>query len=150
MLWKLSGDSLSSNRWSTKRSKIKTDVDELAVQLLDIESKRSIANSFSFKQDQEFDSNFHNTFPYELTSDQIRCLEDVYKDLSLIKPMNRVICGDTGFGKTEIAMRAANLVTYNNKQVTFVCYLLNCILPISCCIAYITFNWFFNFWESCF
>ena len=114
-------DSLSSNRWSTKRSKIKTDVDELAVQLLDIESKRSIANSFSFKQDQEFDSNFHNTFPYELTSDQIRCLEDVYKDLSLIKPMNRVICGDTGFGKTEIAMRAANLVTYNNKQVILLC-----------------------------
>jgi len=114
-------DSLSSNRWSTKRSKIKKDVDELAVQLLDIESKRSIANSFSFKQDQEFDSNFHNTFPYELTSDQIRCLEDVYKDLSLIKPMNRVICGDTGFGKTEIAMRAANLVTYNNKQVILLC-----------------------------
>ena len=114
-------DSLSSNRWSTKRSKIKTDVDELAVQLLDIESKRSIANSFSFKPDQEFDSNFHNTFPYELTSDQIRCLEDVYKDLSLIKPMNRVICGDTGFGKTEIAMRAANLVTYNNKQVILLC-----------------------------
>ena len=114
-------DSLSSNRWSTKRSKIKTDVDGLAVQLLDIESKRSIANSFSFKRDQEFDSNFHNTFPYELTSDQIRCLEDVYKDLSLIKPMNRVICGDTGFGKTEIAMRAANLVTYNNKQVILLC-----------------------------
>ena len=114
-------DSLSSNRWSTKRSKIKTDVDELAVRLLDIESKRSIANSFSFKPDQEFDSNFHNTFPYELTSDQIRCLEDVYKDLSLIKPMNRVICGDTGFGKTEIAMRAANLVTYNNKQVILLC-----------------------------
>ena len=114
-------DSLSSNRWSTKRSKIKTDVDELAVQLLDIESKRSIANSFSFKRDQEFDSNFHNTFPYELTSDQIKCLEDVYKDLSLIKPMNRVICGDTGFGKTEIAMRAANLVTYNDKQVILLC-----------------------------
>ena len=114
-------DSLSSNRWSTKRSKIQKDVDELAVQLLDIESKRSVANSFSFKPDHEFDSQLHNTFPYELTSDQIRCLEDVYKDLSLIKPMNRVICGDTGFGKTEIAMRAANLVTYNNKQVILLC-----------------------------
>ena len=71
----------------------------------------------SAAQVQEFDSNFHNTFPYELTSDQIKCLEDVYKDLSLIKPMNRVICGDTGFGKTEIAMRAANLVTYKYHQL---------------------------------
>ena len=60
---------------------------------------------------------FDNDFPYVLTKDQINCINDVIKDISLIKPMNRVICGDVGFGKTEIAMRGAFVAVHAKKQV---------------------------------
>ena len=71
--------------------------------------------------DLKIDADFNNSFPYQLTKDQLTCINDVYKDLKLIKPMNRVICGDVGFGKTEVAMRATNLVAYNQKQIIILC-----------------------------
>ena len=114
-------DSLSSKRWINKKKKIKDKVNDLAIELLDIESKRSISTSIPMRLDLKIDADFNNSFPYQLTKDQLTCINDVYKDLKLIKPMNRVICGDVGFGKTEVAMRATNLVAYNQKQIIILC-----------------------------
>ena len=114
-------DSLSSKKWINKKKKIKDKVNDLAIELLDIESKRSISTSIPMRLDLKIDADFNNSFPYQLTKDQLTCINDVYKDLKLIKPMNRVICGDVGFGKTEVAMRATNLVAYNQKQIIILC-----------------------------
>ncbi len=114
-------DSLSSQKWKNKKVRIKQNIDDLSAQLLDIESKRSTATTAPLKATSELTNNFANDFPYILTVDQKQCLNEITKDLSLIKPMNRVICGDVGFGKTEIAMRAIFLSAISNKQSILLC-----------------------------
>ena len=110
-------DSLSSNKWKIKKEKAKLKALDHAAELLDIESRRSIASSSQLICDKNSYNEFDNDFPYVLTKDQINCINDVIKDISLIKPMNRVICGDVGFGKTEIAMRGAFVAVHAKKQV---------------------------------
>ena len=110
-------DSLSSTKWKTKKEKAKLKALDHAAELLDIESRRAIASSHQLTCDEETYNEFDADFPYVLTLDQANCIKDVLKDISLIKPMNRVICGDVGFGKTEIAMRGAFVSVYSKKQV---------------------------------
>tara|TARA_B100000963_G_scaffold361447_1_gene396931 strand:+ start:114 stop:3398 length:3285 start_codon:yes stop_codon:yes gene_type:complete len=110
-------DSLSSNKWRIKKEKAKLKALDHAADLLDIESRRSIASSYQLKCDENTYKEFDNDFPYVLTGDQVNCINDVLNDISLIKPMNRVICGDVGFGKTEIAMRGAFVAVNSKKQV---------------------------------
>ena len=110
-------DSLSSTKWKTKKEKAKLKALDHAAELLDIESRRSIASSHQLTCDEKTYIEFDADFPYVLTLDQANCIKDVLKDISLIKPMNRVICGDVGFGKTEIAMRGAFVSVYSKKQV---------------------------------
>ena len=110
-------DSLSSNKWKIKKEKAKLKALDHAAELLDIESRRSVASSCQLICDKNSYNKFDNDFPYVLTGDQINCINDVIKDISLIKPMNRVICGDVGFGKTEIAMRGAFVAVHAKKQV---------------------------------
>ena len=110
-------DSLSSNKWKIKKEKAKLKALDHAAELLDIESRRSVASSCQLICDKNSYNKFDNDFPYVLTGDQVNCINDVIKDISLIKPMNRVICGDVGFGKTEIAMRGAFVAVHAKKQV---------------------------------
>ena len=110
-------DSLSSNKWKIKKEKAKLKALDHAAELLDIESRRSVASSCQLICNKNSYNKFDNDFPYVLTGDQINCINDVIKDISLIKPMNRVICGDVGFGKTEIAMRGAFVAVHAKKQV---------------------------------
>ena len=110
-------DSLSSNKWKIKKEKARLKALDHAAELLDIESRRSIASSSQLICDKNSYNKFDSDFPYVLTKDQINCINDVIKDISLIKPMNRVICGDVGFGKTEIAMRGAFVAVHAKKQV---------------------------------
>jgi transcription-repair coupling factor (superfamily II helicase) len=84
--------------------------------LLDIESRRAISSSYQLISHTDEYKKFTSDFPYIPTKDQVSCINDVLKDISLIKPMNRVICGDVGFGKTEIAMRAAFVCVQAKKQ----------------------------------
>ena len=110
-------DSLSSNKWKIKKEKARLKALDHAAELLDIESRRSVASSSQLICDKNSYDKFDSDFPYVLTKDQINCINDVIKDISLIKPMNRVICGDVGFGKTEIAMRGAFVAVHAKKQV---------------------------------
>ena len=110
-------DSLSSAKWKIKKDKAKIKAQDHAAELLDIESRRSVASSSQLICEENSYQEFDKDFPYVLTSDQMNCINDVLKDISLIKPMNRVICGDVGFGKTEIAIRAAFVAVHAKKQV---------------------------------
>ena len=109
-------DSLSSLKWRQKKEKAEAKAKDHAAELLDIESRRSISTSPQLICPPDEYQKFAEDFPYIPTSDQQNCISDVIKDLALIKPMNRVICGDVGFGKTEIAMRAAFVCVQAKKQ----------------------------------
>ncbi len=110
-------DSLSSTKWKTKKEKARIKALDHAAELLDIESRRSIATSYQLICEDSSYFEFDKDFPYVLTADQVNCIKDILKDMSLIKPMNRVICGDVGFGKTEVAMRGAFVAVHAKKQV---------------------------------
>ena len=109
-------DSLSSLKWRQKKEKAEAKAKDHAAELLDIESRRSVSTSPQLICPENEYQKFAEDFPYIPTSDQQNCINDVIKDLALIKPMNRVICGDVGFGKTEIAMRAAFVCVQAKKQ----------------------------------
>ena len=109
-------DSLSSTKWRQKKYKAEAKAKDHAAELLDIESRRAISSSYQLICHPDEYKKFISDFPYIPTKDQVSCIDDVLKDISLIKPMNRVICGDVGFGKTEIAMRAAFVCVQAKKQ----------------------------------
>ena len=106
---------------TTDRQKIKHKVLEqtrdVAAELLDIYAKREAKPGFAFQKPDDQYFIFSNEFPFEETIDQQRAIDQVIQDLTLPKPMDRVICGDVGFGKTEVALRAAFLVVQNGRQV---------------------------------
>ncbi|MDC0443250.1 transcription-repair coupling factor [Gammaproteobacteria bacterium] len=110
-------DTLSSAKWRIKKEKAEIKARDHAAELLDIESRRSIATSYQLICEETSYIEFDKDFPYVLTVDQDNCIKDVLKDMALIKPMNRVICGDVGFGKTEVAMRGAFVAVHAKKQV---------------------------------
>ena len=109
-------DSLSSLKWRQKKEKAEAKAKDHAAELLDIESRRSVSTSPQLICSKDEYQKFSDDFPYIPTSDQQNCINDVIKDLALIKPMNRVICGDVGFGKTEIAMREQHLFASRLKS----------------------------------
>ena len=113
-------DSLSSAKWNLKKAKAKQRSIDHAAEILDIEARRQKASSFSLKIDSKSLNEFNKYFPYKETPDQIKSFNSIQKDLGLIKPMNRVLCGDVGFGKTEVAMRASYVSLFSNKQVIII------------------------------
>ena len=113
-------DSLSSTKWKQKKDRaIKRSIDH-AAEILDIESRRQKSSSFSLRIDDKSLQEFNDEFPFTETHDQVVSFNSIQKDLSLIKPMNRVLCGDVGFGKTEVAMRAAYISAFSGKQVVLI------------------------------
>ena len=110
-------DSLSSTKWLLKKEKAQKRSVDHAAEILDIESRRLKSFSSSLTVDSKSLIEFENDFPFTPTPDQISAFKSIKKDLSLIKPMNRVLCGDVGFGKTEVAMKAAFVSVSSNKQV---------------------------------
>ena len=114
-------DSLSSTRWLKNKDKASKRAYDHAAEILDVESRRRASNSAVLKiDDKDFDE-FNAEFPYKETPDQIEAVNSIKKDIGLIKPMNRVLCGDVGFGKTEVAMRAAYISVHSSKQVILLC-----------------------------
>ena len=109
-------DSLSNANWSSKKDKAKAKIYDHASEILKVESDRLKATSHALKVSNDEYSSFINDFPFSDTNDQEIVSRDIRKDLSLIKPMNRLLCGDVGFGKTEIAMRASYISALSNKQ----------------------------------
>ena len=107
---------LNSNEWARTKSRTKAEVEDIAKKLIDIYARRQNARGFSFSQDDVSQRDFEATFPYEETEDQLQAIAEVKADMESDKPMERLICGDVGFGKTEIAIRAAYKAAMNGKQ----------------------------------
>jgi len=112
-------DRLGSKSWENRKNKVKKSVEDLAERLIRIYSRRKMARGFAFPPDGEWQTAFEAAFPYEETPDQLTCIEDVKRDMESIRPMDRLVCGDVGYGKTEIAMRAAFKAVMGGKQVAF-------------------------------
>ena len=108
---------LGSDAWSRARQKAAEKVRDVAAELLDIYSQRAAKTGFAFKHDREQYQLFCDTFPFETTPDQAQAINAVLSDMCQPLAMDRLVCGDVGFGKTEVAMRAAFLAVENNKQV---------------------------------
>ncbi|TSC60046.1 MAG: transcription-repair coupling factor (superfamily II helicase) [Candidatus Peregrinibacteria bacterium Greene0416_62] len=108
---------LGTNDWQKIQSKLKEETQKIALELLKIYALRAKARGHSFGGDTEMMKKFEVEFPYQETPGQMKAIEDIKKDMESGHPMDRLICGDVGFGKTEVAMRAAFKAVQGGKQV---------------------------------
>ena len=108
---------LGGNDWSRTRSRVRTAVEEIAQELVDLYAARSRKKGFTYGPDTTWQTEFEEMFPYEETQDQLAAIADTKKDMESGKIMDRLICGDVGYGKTEIAIRAAFKAVQENRQV---------------------------------
>jgi transcription-repair coupling factor (superfamily II helicase) len=110
-------DRLGGKTWQKTKEKVKKKIRDMAVKLIALYAEREVYKGFSFSPDTELHMEFDSFFSYEETPDQIKAVEDIKKDMESEKPMDRLICGDVGYGKTEVAMRAAFKAVYDGRQV---------------------------------
>ena len=108
---------LGNEAWAKSRQKAAEKIRDVAAELLDVYAQRAAKKGFAFKYDREEFQQFAATFPFEETHDQKMAINAVLSDMCQPKAMDRLVCGDVGFGKTEVAMRAAFLAVMNHKQV---------------------------------
>ncbi|MEM7009461.1 MAG: transcription-repair coupling factor, partial [Thermodesulfobacteriota bacterium] len=112
-------DKLGNQSWNTRVKKVRKAVENVAGELLELYAKRKAQKGFRYSQRDETYREFELEFGYEETPDQEAAIEDVMLDMESSKPMDRLICGDVGFGKTEVALRAAFKASMDGKQVAF-------------------------------
>ena len=112
---------LGSSIWQNTKRKIKEDVEKLAKELLALYSQKEVVLRRPYVNDKELEYQLRSGFPYEETPDQLQAIEDIKKDLLEEKPMDRIVCGDVGFGKTEIAIRISLLAATNGYQTAIIC-----------------------------
>ncbi len=108
---------LGTDAWSKAKRKALEQIHDVAAELLHIQARRQARPGYAFELDQRLYMQFVSAFAYEETLDQSNAIEATLHDMQLPKPMDRLVCGDVGFGKTEVAMRAAFVAVQNNKQV---------------------------------
>ncbi|MGL1894667.1 MAG: transcription-repair coupling factor [Spirochaetaceae bacterium] len=114
-------DQIGGKSWAKKKNRVRKSVEDLADMLIQLYAKREKAVGFSFPTDDDFQLGFEASFPYQETSDQLTAISEIKADMERPKPMDRLLCGDVGFGKTEVAMRAAFKGVMGGKQVAFLC-----------------------------
>ena len=112
---------LHSKDWENTKKRIKERINDLANRLMNLYIERSKIKGFAFQKDDEFQEAFENAFPHELTNDQKKAMNEIKADMESETPMDRLLCGDVGFGKTELAFRAAFKAINSGKQVAFLC-----------------------------
>lgn len=105
--------------WKKTRTKVSAAVQDIADDLIKLYAEREALEGFTFSEDQDMQRQFETEFPYEETPDQLRSIDEVKKDMERKRPMDRLICGDVGYGKTEVAIRAAFKAVLDGKQVAF-------------------------------
>lgn len=110
---------LSSSEWTKTKAKAKKAIEDMAKDLIELYAKREVSSGFAFSEDTPWQSQFEDVFPYEETEAQLKCIEEIKKDMEKQKPMDRLLCGDVGYGKTEVAIRAAFKAIMDGKQVAF-------------------------------
>lgn len=114
-------NSLNSVAWEKTKQRVKEKIRYEASRLLKVQAERSLKKGFPFSKDSEMQTLFENEFIYELTQDQIKAINEIKKDMESDLPMDRILCGDVGYGKTEVAFRAAFKAIYDSKQVLYLC-----------------------------
>ena len=107
---------LGTNQWIKIKNRAKKKINDIAVELLEIQSRRYANKGFKFNIDYNEYKQFCEKFPFVETEDQLKAINDVIESMSLENPMDRLICGDVGFGKTEIIMRAGYIASLNDKK----------------------------------
>ncbi|MGI6591520.1 MAG: transcription-repair coupling factor [Eggerthellaceae bacterium] len=112
---------LNTSDWSRALNKARKATKKLAFDLVDIYTRRAATQGFRYSPDTPWQKEMEDAFPYQETPDQLSAIADVKADMQSPKPMDRLICGDVGFGKTEVALRAAFKATQDNKQVMLLC-----------------------------
>ena len=112
---------LHSKDWENTKKKVKARVNDLAERLMQLYVERSKIKGYAFQEDDEFQEAFENEFEYPLTRDQQKALDEIKRDMESTAPMDRLLCGDVGFGKTEVAFRAAFKAILSGKQVAILC-----------------------------
>ncbi|HQG40956.1 MAG TPA: DEAD/DEAH box helicase, partial [Spirochaetales bacterium] len=112
-------DTIGSKSWEARKNRVKKHVEDLAERLIRLYSRRRLARGFAFPPDSDWQKLFEAAFPYEETPDQAVCIEQVKQDMEKPEPMDRLICGDVGYGKTEVALRAIFKAVMGGKQAAF-------------------------------
>jgi len=108
---------LGSGEWKVTKAKAKKAVADMTDELLVLYAEREKRVGYAYGRDNEWQKQFEDAFPYQETPDQLRCIDEIKRDMELAKPMDRLLCGDVGYGKTEVAMRAIFKAVNDSKQV---------------------------------
>ena len=114
-------DKLGSLSWEKTKARTKQAIEKMAKELLQLYAQRKALKGFSFSPSGAWQTEFERTFEYEETEDQLRAIKEVMRDMESDSPMDRLLCGDVGYGKTEVAMRAAFKAVMDGKQVAVLC-----------------------------
>ncbi len=112
---------LGSQDWQKAKAKVKSSVKDIAKELIALYSARMKSKGYAFSRDNEWQRDFEAKFEYEETPDQLSCASEIKHDMERTAPMDRLLCGDVGFGKTEVALRAAFKCIADSKQCAFLC-----------------------------
>ena len=112
---------LNSSEWEKTKLRVKKRVESIALELLELYAKREASIGFNFLKDNDMQLQFENEFEFNETVDQIRVIKEIKKDMESKLPMDRLVCGDVGYGKTEVAFRAIFKAVMSGKQVAFLC-----------------------------
>lgn len=112
-------DRLGGSTWDKAKAKVKSSLRNMAQELLNVHAARELASGFAFTPRDGYFEEFEAAFPHEETPDQHTAIEDVLADMEMARPMDRLVCGDVGYGKTEVAARAAFRAAMDGKQVAF-------------------------------
>ena len=108
---------LGTQEWPETKRKVREAVQEVAQELLDLYARRHVAEGFAFSPDNAWQGELESSFPYVETEDQVKALADIKRDMETPRPMDRLLCGDVGYGKTEVALRAAFKAVMDGRQV---------------------------------
>lgn len=110
---------LGGSEWKKTKAKVQQSVEDMADELIELYKAREMSVGYQFGPDTAEQNDFEIDFPYELTPDQSKSIEEIKKDMEIERPMDRLLCGDVGYGKTEVAVRAAFKAVMEGKQVAF-------------------------------
>lgn len=110
-------DRLGGQEWHEKKGRVRQAVIEVAQEMLDLYARRQVVQGYAFKEDTSWQWELEDSFPYVETADQKRAIDEIKRDMESPRPMDRLLCGDVGYGKTEVALRAAFKAVLDGKQV---------------------------------
>ncbi len=110
---------LGSKEWQETKARVKGNLRTIAKELIQLYARREHSKGFAFSKDTPWQKQFEDSFPYQETNDQLRCIQEVKSDMENPRPMDRLLCGDVGYGKTEVAIRAAFKAVMDGKQVAY-------------------------------